>query len=237
MPNRLERAISYDSFRPKEYYNDFLKPQQIHHKLIVNLVAEKELYGRIVLTRPRKYSRFTREEIQTAKAISPYLAHALAHNDLRRKIQLKGNIINHIEKESSVGMILLNEDLQIIYRNPKAEEVFARLNISGDSENPQDPVYGRLLKDCRERSRWVWTKGLQGESWFRSIALSKARTTPVFRCISKVIDQASDRAGSRLLMVSIEEKSQATISPQYLMDDFHLSRRGSGCWSLCFLWD
>ena len=65
--NPLEKTISYDSFLPTEYYNDFLKPQRIHHKLIVNLVAEKELYGRIVLTRPRKSDRFSKNEVRTVK--------------------------------------------------------------------------------------------------------------------------------------------------------------------------
>ena len=36
--NRLENACSYsyDSSQSTEYYTDFLKPQKIHHKLIVN---------------------------------------------------------------------------------------------------------------------------------------------------------------------------------------------------------
>lgn len=233
--NRLEEAISYDSFQPTEYYNDFLKPQKIHHKLIVNLVAEKELYGRIVLTRPREFNPFTRKEIQTAKIISPYLAHALAHNDLRKKIRLKGNILEYIEEHSSIGMILLNETFQIIYRNPKAEEILGKLKCSRSTVNDKDPISSQLLKDCRGIKAELESCPAGGMSFPRQ-SVFKGPNHTRFSVISKTLDQGSDREDSRLFMVSIEEQSpHATINPQHLMDTFHLSRRETDVVDLLFL--
>jgi len=234
--NRLEEAISYDSFQPREYYNDFLKPQKIHHKLIVNLVAEKELYGRIVLTRPREFNRFTRKELQTAKIISPYLAHALAHNDLRKKIRLKGNILDYIEKQSSIGMILLNETLQIVYRNPKAEEILGKLKCSGSTVNDKHPISSQLLKDCREIKAGLESCPTGGMSVPRQRVVVKGPNHTRFSVISRALDQGSDWEDSRLFMVSIEEQSPpANINPQYLMDTFHLSRRETDVVDLLFL--
>ncbi len=222
---QLEETFSYDSFLPTEYYNDFLKPQKIHHKLIVNLLAERELYGRIVLTRPRKVNRFTKDEIRIAKIISPYLAHALAHNDLRKKIKLKGNILDYIEKQSSIGMILLDETLQIIYRNPKADEVFGKLKSSGLAVNRDDPISSRFLKDCREMKDSLESCPTGGMIVPRR-SVVKGPDQTRFSVVSEVLDQESGWEGSRLFMVSIEEQSApADIDPQYLIDAFHLSRR------------
>lgn len=233
--NRLEQAISYDSFQPTEYYNEFLKPQKIHHKLIVNLFAENELHGRIVLTRPREFDPFTIKEIRTAKTISPYLAHALAHNDLRRKIRLTGNILDYVEKQSSTGMILLNETLQIIYRNPKAEEILGKLKCPGSIVDDIDPTSSRLLKDCREIKADLESCPTGGMSVPRQRVVNGPNHTR-FSVISKALDQGSDGEDSRLFMVSIQEQSPpANINPQYLMDTFHLSKRETDVVDLLFL--
>jgi DNA-binding CsgD family transcriptional regulator/PAS domain-containing protein len=230
----LEKVISYDSFQPTEYYNDFLKPQKIHHKLIVNLVAEKKLYGRIVLTRPRKSRRFAEKEIRTAKAISPYLAHALAHNDLRKRITLNGNILAYIEKQSSTGVILLDESLQILYKNPRAEEICGKLKGSGSAENHTDVVFSQLLKDCQEIKSTLkrWPTGGMTIPRHRFV---NGPNHSRFSLVSKILDQEPDSDNSQMFMVSIEERSPANINPQYLMDTFHLSRREIDVVNLLFL--
>jgi DNA-binding CsgD family transcriptional regulator len=220
----LENTISYDSIGRTEYYNDFLKPQKIHHKLIVNLLAEKELYGRIVLTRPKHSKRFTKDEIQTAKSISPYLAHALAHNYLRREIVLKGNILNYLERQSSIGVILLDERLQIIYQNPKAGEVISKLMNAGSAVKHKDPISSRLLRDCREIKAGLGGCPTGGMTLPRhSVVMGPNQTR--FSITSRVLDQETDWQGSRLLMVTLEEESPAAINSQKLKDKFHLSKR------------
>lgn len=230
----LEKAISYDSFQPTEYYNDFLKPQKIHHKLIINLVAEKELYGRIVLTRPWKSRRFGEKEIRTAKAISPYLAHALAHNDLREKIKFSGNILAYIGKQSSTGVILLDERLQIVYKNPRAEEMCGKLKGSGSLHNHTDAVFPQLFKDCREIKANLKNCPAGGIAVPMHSVVDGPNHSR-FSLVSKVLDQKLDCNDSQMFMVSIEEKSPANINPRYLMDTFHLSRREIDVVDLLFL--
>jgi DNA-binding CsgD family transcriptional regulator/PAS domain-containing protein len=219
----LEKAISYDSFESTEYYNDFLKPQKIHHKLIVNMFDEKELYGRIVLTRPRKSRRFSNKEMRTARTVSPYLTHALAHNDLRRKIRLKGSILDHIEEQSSIGILLLDESLDIIYKNPRAEEICCKLAAAGSPVNP-DPIKSQFLRDCMEIKNALRSCPTGGMIVPRHNVVegpNRAR----FSLITKALDLALDWKGSLMFMVSIQEQSPANINPRYLMDTFHLSKR------------
>lgn len=230
----LEKIISYDSFQSTEYYNDFLKPQKIHHKLIVNMVAEEELYGRIVLTRPKKSRRFTEKELRIARTISPYLAHALAHNDLRKKIRLKGNILDHMEEQSLIGMVLLNESLNITYKNPKAEEICGKFNGAGSPVNQTDPITSQFLKDCREIKAGLKSCPAGGMVVPKhSVVRGPNRTR--FSLISKALDQGLDWEDSQMFMVSIKEQSTANIDPQYLMDAFHLSKREIEVAALLFL--
>jgi len=238
--SQQEKVFSYDSFLNTEYYNDFLKPQKIHHKLIVNLVAEKELYGRIVLTRPRRFNSFTRQEALTVRTIAPYLAHALAHNNLRMKIKLKGTVLDYIEKQSSIGMILLDENLQIIYSNEKAEAAIGKLELPRSALDHKDRLPPQILKDCEEIKKKLRNCPVDGATITKqSIIHCPGKTN--FVITSKVLDQGPDWEDSRLLMVSIEdqmtaeERSLAKIDPQHLMDKFDLSKRETDVVELLFL--
>lgn len=223
----LEKACgySYDASQSTEYYTDFLRPQKVHHKLIINLVAEQEMYGRIVLMRSQKAGRYTQKEILLAKAVSPYLAHALAHSELRKKVQLKGNILKYIEKQSSVGMILLNERLQIIYINQKADEVLGTLTGCTADRSGGNRIPALLLKDCSEIQA-----SLRG-SPSGYMAIPRKRTVKGInhtRYItnSKAFEQEPGSGNAMLFMISIEElPPPMDVNRQHLMDSYHLSKR------------
>jgi DNA-binding CsgD family transcriptional regulator/PAS domain-containing protein len=218
-------TYSYDSQQPSEYYTDFLKPQKIHHKLIANLVAEQEIYGRVVWMRSRNTGLFTNEEVRLAKAISPYLAHALAYNDLRERFKLKGKILDYIEKQSSVGFILVNEELQVVYVNPRAEELFDGLKDSATDGSGRKQILSRLVKDCREIKERM--KGRPTDF----VAIPRKRTVDAgshnhFAATYKAFSHMSGSTNGVLFMVCIEELAPSVdTAPQYLADSYHLSKR------------
>lgn len=116
----IARRISYDFMRSTEYYNDFLKPQKIHHKLVVYLESMEGVQGKVVLTRPAGYSNFSSHDIELARTISPYMAHVLSLNNLRSKITQVGDVLNIIDNEFSIGIILIDDDMRLVYMNQKA---------------------------------------------------------------------------------------------------------------------
>lgn len=222
---RLEEVVSYDTFQSTEYYTDFLKPQKIHHKLIVNLVAERELRGKIVLTRPQKSNPFNKKEVQIAKSMSPYLAHALAHNDLRKNLKLKGNILKYVEKQSSVGILLLDKTLQVVYRNHKAEEIFGNLQIKEHCGYSKDQLYSQIVRDCHEMEESLKGCPSGGMVVPRQRILKGPKNTR-FSVSSKAFDNEPGWEGSRLYMICIDEPPPtADFNPQYLIDSFNLSKR------------
>ena len=233
-PMPLEKSIDYDAIQSSEYYEDFLKPQEIHYKLIVNLVAEKELHGRIVLTRPRKCDAFSKREIAIAKSVSPYLAHALAHHDLRREVARKGNLLRYVEENSSVGMVLLDEDLQMIHKNSKADEFFRVLRDAAFANWDEDPMFHQLLKDCRQMKAELQKCPAGGMAVPRQRIL-KGPNRKRFSIRSKMLEREPGWEDTRLFMVFMEELSPfGDVSIRYLIDVFHLSKRETDVVSLLF---
>ena len=218
-------TYSYDSLQPAEYYADFLEPQNIHHKLIINLIAEQEIYGRIVLMRSKKTGRFTADDIHLARTISPFLAHALAHYELRKNVRLKGNILSYIEKQSTAGMILLDDKLQVVYINQKAREIFGIFNASATSDASSYKIPSLLLKDCREIKA-----SLKGCPTGCMVAPKKRMVSGLnhmrFATSSKAFEHEPGWESPLLFMVCIEEvPPPVDINPQFLRDSFHLSKR------------
>ena len=233
-PIPLEKSIGYDTIQSSEYYEDFLKPQEIHYKLIVNLVAEKELHGRIVLTRPRKCNPFNKREVEIAKTVSPYLAHALAHHDLRMEVTRKGNLLKYAEENSSVGMVLLDEDLHVIHKNPKADEFFSVLRDSTFTSWDEDPTFRQLLKDCREMKAEL-KKCPAGGMVVPRQRILEGPNRRRFSIRSKILERERGWEDTLLFMVFIEELSPfGDVNIRYLMDVFHLSKRETDVVSLLF---
>ena len=227
-------TFSYDSRQSSEYYNDFLKPQKIHHKLIADLVTEGETYGRVVWMRSQKSSNFSNQEVRLAKAISPYLAHALAYNKLRERLQLKGKILNYIEKQSSVGIILLDEKLQVVYINQKTEELFDVLDGSAAEGTGREQILSQLLKDCRKIKA-----GMKGHT-ADFMAFPRKRTIGGrnrnrFAATYKVLTHDLEAGNSVFFMVCIEEESPPVdVNSRHLMDTYCLSKREIDVASLLF---
>jgi DNA-binding CsgD family transcriptional regulator/PAS domain-containing protein len=227
-------TYSYDSQQPTEYYTDFLKPQKIHHKLIANLVAEEEVYGRVVWMRSQKANRFTHQDVRLAKAVSPYLGHALAYNALRQRLKLKGKILDYVEKQSSVGIILLDEKLQVVYINQKAEELFDALEGSAADGSGREQILFQVLTDCREIRDNM--KGRPAD--FMAIPRKRTiggRNANRFAATYKALTHASGAGNAELFMVCIEEKSlPVDVNPRHLMDAYRLSKREIDVASLLF---
>jgi DNA-binding CsgD family transcriptional regulator len=218
-------TYSYDSLESTEYYTDFLKPQKVHHKLVGNLVSAKEIYGRIVWMRSQKLGRYAGQEICLAKTISPCLAHVLAYSKLRERFRLMGKIIDHIENQSSVATILLDEKLRVIHTNQRADELFDALESSETGGSGRERMLSQLVRNCRE------IKSSMGGSSRGCMSIPRRRVISDFKhtrfaVTFKALDQESGIENSLLFMICIEElPPPLNVDPQRLADSYHLSQR------------
>ena len=123
-----------------------------------------------------------------------------------------------------MGMILLDECLKIVYRNPKADEIFDKFHAGDPAATPSDPISSQFLKDCREIKT-----GLEhcpgGGMVTPRYSEVKGRNQTRLSLTSKALDKGPSCEGSPMFIVSIQEQSPGKINPQYLMDTFHLSKR------------
>ena len=145
----VPQRICYDFMLATEYYNDFLRPQRIHYKLVVPLDSVEGVLGKIVLFRPAGSIPFSRTDVQMARTISPYVAHALSLSDLRQRISVYASILNFFERDLSTGVMLMDECMQLVYINPQAADLCRKFSGSAHSGNNR-PVPLRLMETLKK---------------------------------------------------------------------------------------
>jgi len=222
---QLEELIDYHSFVSSKFYCDFLRPQKIHHKLYINLHTAGRFQGRIALYRPVKTNKFSKEEVNILRTISPYLAHALDHNDFYINFKLQDSILKVIEKTWSMGLILLSDSMQLIYMNQKAKDFCRDLIGNPSIQDIYIHVPPMLLEDCSAITEKL--KRCPADCF----VLPKHRVIKIsnyekFYVSSQVLEKGIMSENCRLFMISIEEMSESRrIDKISLKEIYHLTNR------------
>lgn len=219
------QCISYDQMRSTEYYNDFLRPQKIHYKLVARLETLEGVMGKIVLTRPADSNHFSKNDVMLAKTLCPYLAHALAINELRRKISLNENLLNFIESDLSTGIVLIDESMRLIFMNQKAKTLCRSLSGYSGPDVNQRYVHPDLMK--------AFSKLIQANRVRTGkTEISQPRQTIVgnkgirMSAHAKFIHGGPENDVSTYFMIYIcELKNEMAIQRSHLEKTFQLSKR------------
>ena len=111
--------MPYKQFEETEFYNDFLKKQNLYHELALALFHGDKMVGGIGLFKP-KGERFSAQDIQRVKALSKFIS-ALLHKNMELKRELQHKELYEVSfSNSPVGMIIFNKELEIIYANSRS---------------------------------------------------------------------------------------------------------------------
>jgi DNA-binding CsgD family transcriptional regulator len=222
---KLEDLVDYHSFLSTEYYNDFLRPQKIFYKLVVNLKTKSRLLGEICVHRPAGTQNFSKEEIKTLRILSPYLALALEHNELRRKIKLNDNLFKIIEENHSNTIIVLDDSMKVVYMNQRAREFCDNLFGYPFIREKCALIPSILLEDCYKIKEELKRSPVDG------LVMPKHRVIQnnnleKFSISSQIIEKEISFESCRLFLISIEEMSELKrIDQNRLIKIYHLTKR------------
>lgn len=114
-----------------EYYNDFFRPQSIHHQMSIYLKREGRLLGVFSLFRPRNAPDFSSLEQAKADLIASYLASSMEKALASEIIGERDSIIDSMVTELPYkGIIIMDGSLEPIYQNESAAILISDLNQS-----------------------------------------------------------------------------------------------------------
>lgn len=148
----MEQLIPLRHFHKTEYFNDFLKPQKIHRQMAVYIRQGKSLKGVIGMHRCIK-KRFEEKFLFMGDLISAQLTASFENMRLLEEIDRSRDIMTMVQENRSTGFILLDENLQPIFLNTKAEQICSRLAKKFAPYDGRNDIKCRIpeiiLQDCK----------------------------------------------------------------------------------------
>jgi DNA-binding CsgD family transcriptional regulator len=220
---RLEEVIDYHAFVSSKFYNDFLKPQKIHHKLYINLYTGDRYHGRIALFRPPRAEGFSEENVRILRTMAPFLAFALDHNDLLIKTRVQEGAFNLVDQNVSVGVILVDDSMRPVYMNQKAREFCQDFSGRGSYKDEAVQLPSMLLDDCRIISEAFGSNAdCLGLPKYRVLRSKHLKT---FHISSRILGNGSSIDG-KTFMISIEGVHEGMgFEPARLKEIYKLTNR------------
>ena len=221
---RLEELVDFHSFLNSEYYNDFYKPQNIYHKLVISLQAKDRLYGEICMHRPSTARNFTKNEIRMLRTVTPYFVHALAHHELRQEMRFKDGLLDLIDDNASTGIIILDDSLRVLHINKQGRAFCKDLFGNPSNQDMGSPLPEILAEDCRK------IKGDRRENADIGVLprnrILQINESKKYNLTSRLIDKEFREENREFFMISIEKtKDSRSVKTDAMKEEYHLTHR------------
>ncbi|MGD0663267.1 MAG: helix-turn-helix transcriptional regulator [Syntrophorhabdales bacterium] len=122
----ISKAISPKQWINSEYYNDFMRPQSIHHQMSIYLKNDQVLLGVLSLFRNKSMGDFSIVDQYKANLIAPYLAGALEKTLISKRMTEHDAIIDSFAHNlPHRGIVVLDESFEPTYQNEKARALLS----------------------------------------------------------------------------------------------------------------
>jgi DNA-binding CsgD family transcriptional regulator len=118
-----EDSFPKEEFVRTEYYNDFLRPQDIHSCVVVRLARRNGLQSTLNVARAKSKGQFTGAEVEIARHLHPHVIRAF--NLSRRFADLRASSAGLVEAldRSLHGVLLLDHSGRVSHANIVAERL------------------------------------------------------------------------------------------------------------------
>lgn len=144
-----QNFLSYKSFVSSEYYNDFLKPQNIFFEVMGYLKFEDTMLGITGMYRSRESKAFCNRDLQRLKFLCSFIALGLNNIKIHNKFNMQTSIIETLGHLSSGAIILMDDKFNPIYMNLMAKKICSETsNNRSNRKNHLNSIPYVFLKDC-----------------------------------------------------------------------------------------
>ena len=135
-----------DILRRSEYYNDWLRPQELHHSLGTTLLSERGTIANMTLLRPAEVGGYDSAEVETFDLICGHLRRALSIALRLETLATRERVTSEALDRLPYGIVILDLGGKLLQANRMAQ----RLLRAGDGLSVR---HGRLVAaQTRERA-------------------------------------------------------------------------------------
>ena len=211
-------------------YTEFYRPQNIHHKLSINLRSNGKVLGLIGLFRPKEHEDFSRREVAKARILAPHLATALENIFLVSEMdEPKNPLAEWGDRLPLFGFMILDDQFRPIYSNSEAKEFCLAFyqkqkHQAIDREVEASSVPSEILQDC-SNLKALFRKGYQTASLRRQRMMDVGQNKK-FQIISSLVEHSFQEDSSVRFVVYLLDFSEISRGrEEALREKYQLTKR------------
>ena len=151
---KTDDVIPYSKMVKLEYYNLFLRPQNLLGELIIRLQSKDSVFGVISLQRYQEHPGFEKRDVLKASLLVPYLVNVFETANRLTKIDDERILFEQWMESHSDGIILLDSEFKPMYINTKAKLFCLLLNVMNekvlyDDMSREISIPQIIIQDCK----------------------------------------------------------------------------------------
>lgn len=125
--------LPFSEFKKSYFYNEFLKTHNVHRQLVLYLQSNHKLLGFIGIHRSDEKAGFKDWELAIAETMSPLLSQSLEKAQVFQRTKSDQVYFQTILNRTAVGVLLVSFNLEPLFTNRMAKELFVRMKRNGVS--------------------------------------------------------------------------------------------------------
>lgn len=209
-----EDIVSYRNFTRTEYYNDFLKPQSIHHQMTLHLRSGMQMLGVVALFKSRRAGGFSARDKSKALTTVPYLSGALKTALASEKRNALESTLSALMPELSYkGVVILDRFLDPVFMDERAASL---LSCMRDAERACGSGFGALWKEISGHCKKLLAERRKKEDSGASELLFELLSGGAGQKVSVRVRLVYDRRSGPLFLLLLNPEDQVLGMTRFL---------------------
>jgi DNA-binding CsgD family transcriptional regulator len=151
---KTDDVIPYSQLVNLEYYDSFLRPQNVLGELIIRICSQDRVLGALSLQRHKDHRNFDKQDIQKASIIAPFLNNFFEFANSYFKINNERLLFEQWMDSRSEGIILLDYEFKPLFSNSQARYFCFQMNVNKEktlsqSTKAEISIPYILIQDCQ----------------------------------------------------------------------------------------
>ena len=222
--------MPYSSWTKLEFYEDFLKPQKIHHEMIMYLRSRDKLFGCIGLFRSKGDNDFSQNDVLKARFLAPYIAHIFENIELIFEMKSERDARINAQKLLPQGILLMDFEFRLKYYNSEARDMLQLPFITKSAYNSDiqidAAIPSQIKQDCIVLKQ-LYASKKEFNNFQRHRIIQCDKISKTFRLRSTVISLPWQGLSTPYFLISLEDISGEVygIEDKNLRKKYNLSKR------------
>lgn len=117
----ISDVMSYEQFENTDYYNDFLKKDNLYYEVALPLIIENRLIGGIGIFRSKEEGYFRNKDMEILAYLSNYIAYYLDQYQETSQIKNENFMYKNCVCQLPIGLVILDSNRSLINCNETAK--------------------------------------------------------------------------------------------------------------------